>query len=379
MDGPGHYFRRIKTVAREHPVRDRAVRQRQLHADAAEEQHPQDARCCATASTRARMPRTIASTTTSAACNPSSPARRRTTAGMFETNLRDERYLPFENSGVISEWQLELPANPSKGDPQQFDYDTISDVILHIRYTAREGGALLRKGAIETIKELIDAAQASGSVRLFSVRHEFPTEWARFQSQTPAANQRFELALKLHRRALPVLEPGTPEERRAGGHPGAQQQEPRFPAASTSSRSWRRRTRTARPWLPGRTRSSRIQRWGTCWSAGSPAARTASSRRPSRSSEIKLFFEDRALVRRVARRDVEQRRGVERRDPSLENRAHGRLTRFAFTPDSSGSRLALQHVVGFGEADGAGAVPAVKSVLVAAVDVAVDRGYASPR
>ncbi len=68
-------------------------------------------------------------------------------SGLFETNLRDERYLPFENSGVIREWSLELPANPSLGDPAQFDHDTISDVILHVRYTAREGGELLRKGA----------------------------------------------------------------------------------------------------------------------------------------------------------------------------------------------------------------------------------------
>ncbi len=62
-------------------------------------------------------------------------------SGLFETNLRDERYLPFENSGVTSEWQLELPANSSKNEPAQFDYDTISDVILHIRYTAREDAA----------------------------------------------------------------------------------------------------------------------------------------------------------------------------------------------------------------------------------------------
>ena len=133
-------------------------------------------------------------------------------SGLFETNLRDERYLPFENSGVISEWQLELPANPSKGDPRQFDYDTISDVILHIRYTAREGGGLLRKGAMDNLKTAIDEAQAAGSVRLFSVRHEFPTEWAKFQSQTPAPDQRFELALNAARRALSVLEPRTADQ-----------------------------------------------------------------------------------------------------------------------------------------------------------------------
>ncbi len=103
-------------------------------------------------------------------------------SGLFETNLRDERYLPFENSGVISEWQLQLPGNPSNSDPLQFDYDTISDVIIHIRYTAREGGELLKSGAIDRLKNQIDAAQTVGSVRLFSLRHEFPTEWARFKN-----------------------------------------------------------------------------------------------------------------------------------------------------------------------------------------------------
>src|SRR5262249_28877814 len=102
-------------------------------------------------------------------------------SGLFETNLRDERYLPFEGSGVASEWQLELPANPSKDDPRQFDYDTITDVIIHLRYTAREGGGLLRNGSVANLKTRIEEAQAMGSVRLFSVRREFPSEWAKFK------------------------------------------------------------------------------------------------------------------------------------------------------------------------------------------------------
>ncbi len=121
---------------------------------------------------------------------------------LFETKLRDERYLPFENSGVISEWQLELPA-----DVRQFDYDTISDVILHIRYTAREGGGLLRNGAVANLKTSIEEAQAAGSVRLFSVRHEFPSEWAKFQGQTPDTN-RFELALNLRKEHYPFWSQG---------------------------------------------------------------------------------------------------------------------------------------------------------------------------
>jgi hypothetical protein len=129
-------------------------------------------------------------------------------SGLFETNLRDERYLPFENSGVDSEWQLELPANPSQNDPTQFDYSTIADVILHIRYTARDAGAQLRAAALQQIKDLIDAAQAAGSVRLFSMRHEFPTEWAKFTAQTPGANQRHELALTLRPEHYPFWSQG---------------------------------------------------------------------------------------------------------------------------------------------------------------------------
>src|SRR5207247_895296 len=30
-------------------------------------------------------------------------------SGLFETNLRDERYLPFEGAGAISEWLIEVP------------------------------------------------------------------------------------------------------------------------------------------------------------------------------------------------------------------------------------------------------------------------------
>jgi hypothetical protein len=119
-------------------------------------------------------------------------------SGLFEPNLRDERFLPFEGAGAISEWQIELPA-----DFRQFDYDTISDVILHLRYTAREGGSLLRQGATGQLKELMDAAQAAGSVRLFSARHEFPSEWARFQDQTPDDGQRYELELNLQEEHYP--------------------------------------------------------------------------------------------------------------------------------------------------------------------------------
>ena len=207
MDGPGHYFRRIKTVAVSIPcvtgpyasvnctltLLKSSIRKTQILRDGAyARENAEDERFN-------DYYGSLQSIVTSSAQNDS---------GLFETNLRDERYLPFENSGVVSEWLLELPANPSKKDPCQFDYDTISDAILHIRYTAREGGGLLRNGAIAHVKELAKEAQAVGSVRLFSIRHEFPSEWAKFQGQVPAADQRFELILNLRPEHYPFWSQG---------------------------------------------------------------------------------------------------------------------------------------------------------------------------
>jgi hypothetical protein len=179
MDGPGHYFRRVKTVAVSIPcvtgpyasvnctltLLKSSIRKTQILRDG--EYAREDAEDDRFSDYFGSMQSIV----TSSAQNDS---------GMFETNLRDERYLPFENSGVISEWQLELPADPRNDDPRQFDYDTISDVILHVRYSAREGGRLLRKGAMDNLGKAIEEAQAAGSVRLFSIRHEFPAEWAKF-------------------------------------------------------------------------------------------------------------------------------------------------------------------------------------------------------
>lgn len=195
MDGPGHYFRRIKSVALSIPcvtgpyasvnctltLLKSSIRKTQILRNGAyAREDAEDDRF-------SDYFGSLQSIVTSSAQNDS---------GLFETNLRDERYLPFENSGVISEWQLQLPANPTKNEPCQFDYETISDVIFHIRYTARDGGGLLRRGSVENLTELINSAEANGSVRLFSIRHEFPSEWAKFQSKKPTDNERYELELQ---------------------------------------------------------------------------------------------------------------------------------------------------------------------------------------
>jgi hypothetical protein len=120
-------------------------------------------------------------------------------SGMFETNLRDERYLPFEGAGIAgSQWQLTLPS-----DVRQIDFDTITDVVLQFLYTARPAGAVLKTAAVSNLQALINKAQTVGSVCLFSVRHEFPSQWAKFQSvtinsTTPTAELRLALVPELY-------------------------------------------------------------------------------------------------------------------------------------------------------------------------------------
>jgi hypothetical protein len=109
-------------------------------------------------------------------------------SGLFEANLRDERFLPFEGAGAISTWKLELPAAF-----RQFDYNTIADIILHMRYTARQGGDLLGQAAITAIEELVGVANNSGLALLFTLPQEFPSEWHKFASGSTA---RFEAVVK---------------------------------------------------------------------------------------------------------------------------------------------------------------------------------------
>ncbi|MFL5698674.1 MAG: neuraminidase-like domain-containing protein [Ktedonobacteraceae bacterium] len=114
--------------------------------------------------------------------------------GMFEVNLRDERYLPFEGSGLISKWRIDMPR-----DCNAFDFETISDVILKISYTAREGGAALQKVARAARDAALHNTQTQQS-RLFSARHEFPGDWYRFLHPADTApSQALALALAMER------------------------------------------------------------------------------------------------------------------------------------------------------------------------------------
>ena len=128
---------------------------------------------------------------------------RQNDSGVFELSFRDERYLPFEGAGAISEWSLELfndlPSNdPDFGKPlRQFDYSTISDAILHLKYTAREDAGAFQKRCHCPSAGLFQSGDgATPSLRMFNLRQEFPSQWHRFLNPTnPADGNMFVLEM----------------------------------------------------------------------------------------------------------------------------------------------------------------------------------------
>jgi hypothetical protein len=123
--------------------------------------------------------------------------------GTFEFNFSDSRYLPFEGAGAVSSWHLELPSAV-----RFFDYDTIADVIVHVSYTARDGGEIFKQavnGEIESaLNDLNLLLNESGSTleRLFSLRQEFASDWKRFLVP-PAEGQQQQITLKLSKQLFP--------------------------------------------------------------------------------------------------------------------------------------------------------------------------------
>ena len=107
--------------------------------------------------------------------------------GLFELNFTDERFLPFEGSGTIGTWGIRMPqAN------NLFDLNTISDVVLHIRYTARDGGGNLATAAQKNVNAVLPVS----GVQLFSLKHQFATEWYRFlHPDQEGADQVFNMTL----------------------------------------------------------------------------------------------------------------------------------------------------------------------------------------
>jgi hypothetical protein len=110
-------------------------------------------------------------------------------SGLFVLNFDDPRYLPFEGTGAVSDWQLDMPFanNP-------IDFDSLSDVIIQLNYTASLGDSNFKN----TVQSLMPTFNG---YRIFTAAQEFSSSWYDFLNngnplQFTIAQQQFRKNLK---------------------------------------------------------------------------------------------------------------------------------------------------------------------------------------
>lgn len=192
-DHPGHYFRRLRSVALTVPcvsgpytgvnatlVLDTAI---------VRVQSPSAGYVPALATAPPGGPAFITSQAPASASIRTSQGQN--DAGLFDVNLRDERWLPFEGQGAVSTWTLVL-------DPRDngFDLSTITDVVLHLRYTARSAG-----GNPEAVRQALKPLGARQI--MLSVRNSFGNAYFAFFNPADTNASAQALALPLAANVFP--------------------------------------------------------------------------------------------------------------------------------------------------------------------------------
>lgn len=162
LDHPGHYFRRFKTLAVSipcvvGPFTSVSATLRQLSS----RYRASTARSSAYAENPLGSDdRFVYNLTAPSVVTVVSTGANDT--GVLDMRAEDPRYLPFEHAGVLGTYSLELPP------VSQFDYSSIADVVLHVSYTARDGGSTFRDKA---------APAPIGGTSIIPLRTAFPAQW----------------------------------------------------------------------------------------------------------------------------------------------------------------------------------------------------------
>lgn len=115
--------------------------------------------------------------------------------GMFELDLGAPLYLPFEQTGAVSSWELSMPpgSNP-------VDFNSISDVVMEVLYTAVDGGDGFRR----EVSDLPQIRQRSWS-SLVQPAKQLPADWYALMNG-PVSGTSQELTLNLPGLAEPNVE-----------------------------------------------------------------------------------------------------------------------------------------------------------------------------
>ncbi|HEY1892793.1 MAG TPA: neuraminidase-like domain-containing protein [Steroidobacteraceae bacterium] len=204
LDHPGHYFRRLRSVALTIPcvTGPYAGVNATLALNTATVRVQPPIATYTPASAMA-PPATAAFVTSPAAAAASiSTSHGQNDAGLFDVNLRDERWLPFEGQGAISTWTLVL-------DPRDnsFDLSTIIDVVLQLRYTARSAG-----GDPQAVRQALKKLLAADARQIMlSVRSSFSDAYYAFFNPADTTATQQTLVLPLLPNVLPFSNLGTTE------------------------------------------------------------------------------------------------------------------------------------------------------------------------
>jgi len=97
-------------------------------------------------------------------------------SGLFQLSFNDDRYLPFEFAGAMSRWQIEIPP-----ENNEFDLSTLTDVVMQLNYTSRDGGEATRRAATRAAQRHLSAS----GWRLIDFARDLSAAWSRYLDKPP--------------------------------------------------------------------------------------------------------------------------------------------------------------------------------------------------
>jgi hypothetical protein len=98
----------------------------------------------------------------------SSHTQYETNSGVFELQFGSDRFLPFEGTGAVSRWRLELG-----GPPGSYDLRNLTGVTITLKYTALQGGDAFA-ASVRGLLKPIDV------LRAFNLSVDFADAWTAF-------------------------------------------------------------------------------------------------------------------------------------------------------------------------------------------------------
>ena len=133
------------------------------------------------------------------ACEAIATSTGRNDSGLFVLDFNDPRYVPFEYRGAVCRMRIELPRENNYWRP-----DSLTDLMIRVAHTAREGGEPLRRAASLAAKKRLPG----DGWRFLDVRHEFPDAWQLLVDRWSEDRNEAHLGLHLHRGMFPYVPGG---------------------------------------------------------------------------------------------------------------------------------------------------------------------------